>query len=75
MSCKYCGEAFLTPTFGIPAHPQCVRKYLENLEARLHEVQEIYAGMEGFIPETAPEGYTLRIIEQMYRATLPEHCE
>lgn len=40
-------------------------------EARLHEVREIYAGMEGFIPETAPEGYQQRIIQQMYEATLP----
>jgi len=34
------------------------------------EVQEIYAGMETFIPETAPEGYCLHIIRQMYKATL-----
>lgn len=29
---------------------------------------EVYAGMEGFIPETAPEAYCLRIIEQMNEA-------
>ncbi len=38
---------------------------LQTAEARLHEVYEIYAGMEGFIPETAPEGYCLMIIKKM----------
>jgi len=37
------------------------------LEA-LKEIREIYAGMEGFIPETAPEGYCQHIIKQMYEA-------
>jgi len=36
----------------------------------INAVQEVYAGMEGFKPETAPEGYCLRIIEQMYRASV-----
>ena len=30
------------------------------------EIIEIYAGMEGFVPETAPEAYQERIIKQMY---------
>ena len=46
------------------------RKSIEiaDLQARLHEVYEIYAGMEGFIPETAPEGYCLMIIKKMAQA-------
>jgi len=40
------------------------KRYREALE----EIAEIYAGMEGFIAETAPEGYQQRIIEQMYNA-------
>lgn len=32
----------------------------------LREIIEIYAGMDGFIPETAPEGYQQRIIKQMF---------
>ena len=32
----------------------------------LKKIIEIYAGMDGFIPETAPEAYQKRIIEQMY---------
>jgi hypothetical protein len=36
--------------------------------AHCREVYEIYAGMEGFQPETAPEGYQCRIIEQMREA-------
>ena len=30
------------------------------------EIIEIYAGMEDFIPKTAPEEYLRRIIKQMY---------
>jgi len=37
-------------------------------DAKLRAVREIYAGMEGFIPQTAPEGYCLRIIREMYEA-------
>lgn len=33
-----------------------------------HEAYEIYAGMEGFIPETAPEGYALQIINELGEA-------
>jgi len=45
-----------------------LRIELNTVKTKLHEVREIYAGMEGFIPETAPEGYCLRIIRQMYDA-------
>ena len=34
----------------------------------LQEIINIYAGMDGFIPETAPEAYQERIILQMYEA-------
>lgn len=37
-----------------------------------HEVMEIYAGMEGFIPETDPEAYALKVIEQIYKALLQD---
>jgi hypothetical protein len=40
----------------------------DELLSRNHEAREIYAGMDGFQPETAPEGYCLRIIEQMHSA-------
>ena len=43
----------------------------KKAEARLHEVHEIYAGMEGFIPETAPEGSCLSIIKKMAKAAKP----
>ena len=43
---------------------------IDELEKRIHEACEVYAGMEGFEPETAPEAYCLRIIEQMYKALL-----
>lgn len=46
---------------------------IEWLERRLHEVREIYAGMDGFIPQTALEGYCLRVIRQMYNAAMGEN--
>ena len=45
---------------------------IAELEQRIHEACEVYAGMEGFIPETAPEAYCLRVIEQMYQALVQE---
>jgi histone acetyltransferase (RNA polymerase elongator complex component) len=41
---------------------------VEELEERIHEASEIYIGMDGFTPETAPEGYQQRILQQMYDA-------
>ena len=41
-------------------------------QARIQAALEVYAGMEGFIPETAAEGYCLRIIEQMNAALLEQ---
>lgn len=38
----------------------------DELREALEEIREIYAGMDGFIPETAPEGYLQRIIEKMW---------
>ena len=40
----------------------------DEKQARIQAALEVYAGMEGFIPETAAEGYCLRIIEQMNEA-------
>lgn len=39
----------------------------ENAELRraLQDVYEVWAGSDGFIPQTAPEGYQKRLIEQM----------
>ena len=49
----------------------------ENTKLReaVHEAQEIYAGMEGFIPRNAEAAYTLRVIEQMYKALLLQETE
>jgi len=38
---------------------------IEALEAGLREVFEQWAGSEGFIPETAPEGYLLQLTKRM----------
>lgn len=42
------------------------REHVNTGQEALQEIVEIYAGMEGFVAETAPEGYQQRIIEQMY---------
>lgn len=36
-----------------------------RLRAALREAYEVYAGSDGFIPETASEGYQQQIIKQM----------
>lgn len=64
-----------------PVHPRLSRVELVDLIAallderdalarKLDAVREVYAGVEGFVPQTAPEGYCLRIIEQMAHATM-----
>ena len=37
----------------------------ERLREALREVFEEWAGSEGFIPETAPEGYLLQLTKRM----------
>ena len=49
-----------------------LQKGYNALREAAHEAQEIYAGMEGFIPRNAEAAYTIRIIEQMYKALLQE---
>ena len=38
---------------------------IERLRKALREVFEEWAGSEGFIPETAPEGYLLQLTKRM----------
>lgn len=38
---------------------------IERLRGGLREVFEEWAGSEGFIPETAPEGYLLHLTKRM----------
>ena len=42
-----------------------LRARIAALEAALREAYEVYAGSDGFIPETAAEGYQQQIIKQM----------
>lgn len=55
-----------------PAQPfDYVRRIIDletrvaNLEEALQEVFEMWAGSEGFIPHTAPEGYLLMLVKKM----------
>ena len=52
-----------------------VRAELERYKAQLHEVREIYIGMDGWIPKYASEAYALRIIKQMYEEALDKSIE
>ena len=38
---------------------------IAELEAALREAYEVYAGSDGFIPETAAEGYQQQLISEM----------
>ena len=38
---------------------------LERLRAALNDIFEMWAGSEGFIPHTAPEGYLLMLVKKM----------
>ena len=38
---------------------------IERLEAALRAAYEVYAGSDGFVPETCAEGYQRQIITQM----------
>ena len=50
------------------AEIEVMQQTIATQQARIEAALEVYAGMEGFIPETAAEGYCLRIIEQMNEA-------
>ena len=41
------------------------RDRIAELEAALREAYEVYAGSDGFIPETAAEGYLQQLISEM----------
>ena len=56
----------------------CIRELeakVERLREARKEALEVYAGMEGFEPKTAPEGYCLRIIDQMAKALFAQEGE
>jgi hypothetical protein len=45
-----------------------INDQVDELKAKLHEVREIYVGMDGMGFLTAKESYMMRIIKQMYQA-------
>lgn len=44
---------------------QVAQGKIEELEAAMREIYEVYAGSEGFIPETCAEGYQQQLIKEM----------
>jgi hypothetical protein len=68
IQCIECGA--LIPGQYTQAREKWNRRHLENsiqsqLRASLRAAYEVYAGSDGFIPETAAEGYQQQIIKQM----------
>ena len=47
------------------ARLQVAQGKVEPLEAAMREIYEVYAGSEGFIPETCAEGYQQQLIKEM----------
>ena len=47
------------------------QKRIDELEARIHEAYEIYAGSEGFKPQTAPEDYLQNLVYEMASTLKP----
>lgn len=37
-----------------------------NYTRALEDIREVYAGMDGFVPETCPEGYQQTLLKRMY---------
>lgn len=54
-----------TAAFWIAAVAKGPAARIATLEAGMREIYEVWAGSDGFIPETAPEGYQQQIIKQM----------
>ena len=42
------------------------RERIHDLAMRIHHAKEVYIGMDGFKPETGPEGYCLKLLKEMY---------
>jgi len=70
-------EIYMMDKFELVKIARKQRDRIEELEAEnaalreaLSEIREIYAGSDRIpVPETAPEGYLLRLLEQMYQVT------
>ena len=46
--------------------PYILKSEYDKLKFFLNEIKEIYIGMDGFSPETAPEAYLQFILNQIY---------
>ena len=44
---------------------EALEERIAELEAAMREIYEVYAGSEGFIPETCPEAYQQQLIKEM----------
>jgi len=44
---------------------EALENRIVEIEAGMREIYEVYAGSEGFIPETCAEGYQQQLIKEM----------
>ena len=44
---------------------EALEKRIEELQNAFREIYEVYAGSDGFIPETCAEGYQQQLIKEM----------
>jgi len=49
----------------LQAKLQLAQGRIAELETAMREIYEVYAGSEGFIPETCAEGYQQQLIKEM----------
>jgi hypothetical protein len=61
----YLRDAKMAVDLAKPVIEAPLRARIAELEAALREAYEVYAGSDGFIPETAAEGYQQQLIKQM----------
>lgn len=64
VQCRKCTGSYCALEHS-PSPAEAIAAERAEEREKLSEILEIYAGMEGFQPQTAAEAYCLRIIEQM----------
>ena len=51
--------------YELQAKLQLAQGRIAELETAMREIYEVYAGSDGFIPETCPEAYQQQLIKEM----------
>lgn len=62
---EHCDDCCVCEVWAMHDLIETQAREIERLREALREVFEEWAGSEGFIPETAPEGYLLQLTKRM----------